>query len=420
MPAHCVMSASSPLFLTALPAVCSMKIKGLIDKYSDGIEDVRKVLNYLSKPTLHMSRMEFHGVGAREFEFIAGMVGETGRVSTKPRLAYDYNTHVLIVNMPTVLHQVSFDDVRIFVSDFIHDLPYDPEIICPMLDTSLMLEIADGSIMPDMAMTVTAVEGPTEVVLIPFVAECALSETDEHVFEKAEDIILAYPDVICIAVMLVREAREYAAPDYRDSTVPTALCGGTDSDPKPLTLKQFINLRTTPRSFGEPTVIGDHTWCHLSSVEYFVWVKRDDGSPIDIRSQDPGDMAYGIVMPEIDMDAVTEMLERGLTKVRDSFVAFQKELEPSVDCTALAESEVRCRTNWRLVSKRLFGASDVTAHKRYLAWHKKHFGTGSAESSYVDSEQADEGEEPVVVATSKRKRACASALPCSRYKIKKS
>ncbi|KAG1851406.1 hypothetical protein F4604DRAFT_1686898 [Suillus subluteus] len=245
--------------------------------------NVRKVLNYLSKPTLHMSHMAM--------------------LNLSRRLAYDYNMHVLIVNMPTVLHQVSFNDVKIFVSDFIHDLPYDPKIICPMLDTSLMLEIADGSVMPDMAITVTAVEGPTEVVLIPFVAECALSETDEHVFEKAEDIILAYPDVICIAVVLVHEAREYAAPDYRDSTVPTALCGGTDSDPKPLTLKQFINLRTMPRSFG------DHTWCHLSSVEYFVWVKRDDGSPIDIHSQDPGDMAYGIVMPEIDMDAVMEMLE---------------------------------------------------------------------------------------------------------------
>ncbi|KAG1849457.1 hypothetical protein DFJ58DRAFT_729537 [Suillus subalutaceus] len=121
----------------ALPAVYSMKIKGLIDKYSDGIEDVRKVLNYLSKPTLHMSRMEFHGVGAREFKVIPGMVEEMGQ---------DYNMHVLIVNMPTVLHQVSFDNVRIFVSDCIHDLPYDPEIICPMLDTSLMLEIADGSV----------------------------------------------------------------------------------------------------------------------------------------------------------------------------------------------------------------------------------------------------------------------------------
>ncbi|KAG1849456.1 hypothetical protein DFJ58DRAFT_729536 [Suillus subalutaceus] len=163
--------------------------------------------------------------------------------------------------------------------------------------------------MPDMAITVTAVEGPTEVVLIPFIVECALSETDEHVFEKAEDIILAYPDVICIAVVLVHEAREYATPDYCDSTVPTALCGSTDSDPKPLTLKQFINLHTTLRSFGEPTIISDNTWCHLSSVEYFVWVKKDDGSLIDVHSQDPEDMAYGIVMPEIDMDTVTEMLE---------------------------------------------------------------------------------------------------------------
>ncbi|KAG1832861.1 hypothetical protein DFJ58DRAFT_736265 [Suillus subalutaceus] len=374
--------------------------------------NVRKILDYLSKPTLHVSRKEFHGVGAREFRLIERMVGDTARVS-KPRLAYDYNTHILIANMPTVLHEASFNHVMVFVGKFINDLPYDDDVIDPMIQMAWSLKTANGSVVPDMVVTVNAVEEPTRV-LIPFVGECALSETDEHIFGKAEDIILAHPEVICMVVVLVREAADYAAPSP-DSTASKTLC-----DPKSLTLEEFLDLRTTPRSIGEPIVMADHTWCHLSSVEYFVWVKRDDGSPINIRSQDPADMAYGTLVPEIAMDAVTEMFERGLTKMKDYFVDFQKRLESSLDCAVLAEARVELHTKWRLAFKRFLNASDVTAHKRYLAWHGGNFGEEGSDSSYVDSEQADEEEKPVTVSTSDRKRASTAPLPCSRFKIQKS
>lgn len=111
-----------------------------------------------------------------------------------------------------------------------------------------------------------------------------------------------------MTVVLVHEATEYAPPD-QESTILKALFGGTDSNPKLLTLGEFLDQRNRPRSFGEPIVIRGHTCCHLSSVEYFLWAKRDDESPINVRSEDPADMAYGTLVPEIDMDAVTEMLE---------------------------------------------------------------------------------------------------------------
>lgn len=182
-------------------------------------------------------------------------------------------------------------------------------------------------------------------------------------------------------------------------------------------------------------MIGGHTWCHLSSVEFFLWVKRDDESPINVRSGDPPDMAYGVsvsvdftlsiqctnlmqtLVPEIDMDAVTEMLERGLTKIRDSFVAFQKKLEPGLNCTALAETKVRSRANWVLASKRIMTASEVTAHTRYLTWYDACFGTESDnDPPYVDSETEDGEKEPEIIGT---KRPSTSSFPCSRRKIKK-
>lgn len=270
--------------------------------------------------------------------------------------------------------------------------------------------------MPDMSMSLFPVEERPNEVLIPFFGECAFSETDAHVFQKAENMVLAHPEVKCVTVVLVHEATEYAPPD-QESTVSKALFGGTDSNPKPLALGEFLDRRNTPRSFGEPIVIGGHTWCHLSSVEFFLWVKRDDESPINVRSEDPAGMAYETLVPEIDMDAVTEMLERGLTKIRDFFVAFQKKLEPSLNCTALAEAKVRSRANWVLASKRIMTASEVTAHTRYLTWYDARFGTESDnDPNYVDSETEDGEKEPEIIGI---KRPSTWSFPCSRRKLRR-
>ncbi|KAG1784685.1 uncharacterized protein HD556DRAFT_1451489 [Suillus plorans] len=359
--------------------------------------NVRRVLNYLTKSALHENRMEFHGVRAREFESIERILGETARAMLNlSRLAYDYNTRILIISMPTVLHETLFDDLKDLIGDAIKAFPYDRAIISPKIHMTRPLDTKDGWVTPDMTISVTALEGPTEVVMIPFYGECALTETDEHVFGKVEDVIAAHPDVICVVVVLVREATKYAAP-VADSTASKTLHGGTDSEPQPLTLKSFINLRTTPRSFGEPVMVADHTWCHVASVEYFVWVRKDE-TPIDIRSDDPADMAYGILVPMIDMNAVMQMLERGLIKIKESFVAFQKQIEPHLDFTILEEARITSLSDWdwNAASKRLMSASDITAHKRYLEWYKSLFMTEDSDNApYVDSQEVDEGNQVI-------------------------
>ncbi|KAG1843542.1 hypothetical protein C8R48DRAFT_678736 [Suillus tomentosus] len=68
--------------------------------------------------------------------------------------------------------------------------------------------------------------------------------------------------------------------------------------------------RTMPRSFDTPIRVGEHDWCHIQSVEYFVWVKGDHQDRIDVRNYDPQFMAHGTLAPNLNMDAVTAMLER--------------------------------------------------------------------------------------------------------------
>ncbi|KAG2154523.1 hypothetical protein DEU56DRAFT_906935 [Suillus clintonianus] len=260
--------------------------------------------------------------------------------------------------MPTVLHEASFDVVKDAIIKSIDALPYDRDIIFTTTNMNWPLKVKGASITADVIVSITAMDLPAKVVLVPFLAECALSEKDEHVFGKVEKVVLARPDIKCAVVVLVREDTDYAAPDD-DSIASTVLRGGTSSDPRLLTQEDFLNLRTTPRSFSEPVVIGDHTWCHVTSVEYFVWVKGDD-APINVRSKDPAHTAYGTLVPTVDMDSVTNMLDKGLTKIKDSIVTLQQKLAPDLDFTVLAETPIQSFFDWSRASRRILTAAEIT------------------------------------------------------------
>lgn len=195
--------------------------------------------------------------------------------------------------MPSVLHEAMFDNMKQFVGQTIGTLPYDRTVINPIICMTWPLEVKDGIVMPDIIITANAIEGPTEVFLIPFHGECVLSETDKHVFEKMEKVIHLYPDIICMVVVLVHKATNYTSPKNFQMcpiscmATPTMItCNLTLLDHSSGNAAHHVRL-------GQPIIIASHTWCHLSSVEYFVWT-REGEAPIDFCSQDPAHMAYGV------------------------------------------------------------------------------------------------------------------------------
>ncbi|KAG2152596.1 uncharacterized protein EDB93DRAFT_1249108 [Suillus bovinus] len=116
-------------------------------------------------------------------------------------------------------------------------------------------------------------------------------------------------------------------------------------------------------------MVTQHVWCHIHTVEVFVWVRGDDGSAIDLDNKD--NMAHGTLLPDINMDAVKLMLKQGLGKIRDSLIAFSKQLNPEIDCTELEESIIALVIRWKDFVIALNNGADVTAWRRYRAWHKK-------------------------------------------------
>ncbi|KAG2109691.1 uncharacterized protein F5147DRAFT_652282 [Suillus discolor] len=228
-----------------------------------------------------------------------------------------------------VLHEAFHDDLKDSFTSAIKDLPYNRRIIRPQVHMNYKLRLKSKSVTPDMVISLTATQGPTQKLLIPYVGETALTEQWDHVFKKMESMIVAHPEIILASIVLVREAKHYTSPQ-QDSIATDMLhnhCNGEEK-PDPLSLKEFITQRSTLRNFEEPIQVSDHTWCHVESVEYFVWIKGDKDRAIDMHNGKPEDRAYGVLLPKLHMDDVTKIFDRGMSQMRDLFLSFQKDLDP--------------------------------------------------------------------------------------------
>jgi hypothetical protein len=191
------------------------------------------------------------------------------------RFTYDYIGQLLTIEMPSTLHEEPFDYLKECMTLAIASLPYDRDVIRPRIHMNYQLQIAGQSVTPNMTITLTPVDGPTDVVMISGLGECAWSEDKDHTFDKMEAEIESHPETMFAVIMVIHEAIKYACPQL-NSTVSTTLCN-SDEEPEPLPLKSFISQRSMPRSFDYPVMVAGHKWCQVNFVEYFVWIKGEDG-----------------------------------------------------------------------------------------------------------------------------------------------
>ncbi|KAG1746786.1 hypothetical protein EDD22DRAFT_958331 [Suillus occidentalis] len=336
----------------------------------------RKVLQELNKLTLLETGriMEFHGIDAREFELIEQVLEETG----PNRLTYDYETCTLLVDMPSAIHEAPFDCLKLCLGQSIAALPYDRDVVFLMIHMNSSLPVKSKTVTPDICITITPAQGPTRVRFVPFLGESAFTEEKLHAIRKLKKTIVAHPEIKVVTLALIREAQPYSKPErgslasatFHKDLMPldlSSLASATfHKDLTPLDLESFITERFPPCT---SITIADHNWCHISTVEIFVWVRGDDELIINIDNEDAEHMARGTLLPEIDMGAVGVMLNRGVEKIRDSLVTFSKQLDPSLDTTELEEASATFTARWKDYNIAVKNSADITAWNRYMAWH---------------------------------------------------
>ncbi|KAG1865085.1 hypothetical protein C8R48DRAFT_772789 [Suillus tomentosus] len=371
---------------------------------------VREVLKYLRELAPEKNHREFRGVGEKEFELIEHVAGETGRLMSKPKFTYDYNELKLIVDMPSNLHEEPFDYLKDCLTLAIAGIPYDRMIVRPRIQMNHKLRIQHKSVTPDMTISISAMEGPTESVIISGLGECALTEDRDHVFSKMQAEVRTHPEVDFVVIVLIDEAMSCKSP-HPDSSASKALMPEDVTNSQPLSLKLFIRQCSTPCWFDKPVKVADHNWCQVVSVEYYVWAKGDNGTPINIDNHDPQRMAHGTLVLNINMGPVTPMLERGLRRMKESMVRFTQEMVEDADCSALQSANVALPIQWNIGASGILSAIDTTAHQHYEGWFmgvkRDH------DSTYSPSEpESPESQEPRV--TRSRKQSTANQASSSQ------
>lgn len=224
-------------------------------------------------------------------------------------------------------------------------------------------QLTSVSAIPDMAIrmdTVTENYWSHEILVI---GECAFAQDTDSVLRKIKYEIAGHPEVLMVILVVIDEHQRYRSPDHM-SEAWQVLCQGAS----PHSVSSFHSLqKDATRSHHQPIVIAGHTWCHLASVRFHIWVRGDE--PINIDVDDGELQACGTLFPNWDMDAADAMIKKGMVMMRDRIATVCQEAAPGSDITSLQDSVITFQPNWdHLLIGLRFGVRDI-AYQRYRSWY---------------------------------------------------
>lgn len=197
---------------------------------------------------------------------------------------------IVIVEWPTAMHEVPFEEMSKAFTVAFYTLPYDQDVIRTTVHMNLSLKSDFMSATPDMSISFTTMEGPSRAALVPFIGECAFSQDEGKLIQKLKSEVAAHPEVVLVVAVIIREESPYRSPAPYSPTWET-LCKGP-----PSSFNDFMAdiEGSKERTLSRPIVVAGHTWCKVASVEYRVWVRRDKDEPIDVEKHDAEHMVTGV------------------------------------------------------------------------------------------------------------------------------
>ncbi|KAI6161088.1 hypothetical protein EDD17DRAFT_1509549 [Pisolithus thermaeus] len=129
------------------------------------------------------------------------------------------------------------------------------------------------------------------------------------------------PDLVAV-VMIVIWCRERVLPSRKlgdDRDVEVLFCF--------IFLRGLIPILYLGLGLSKSITIGGHIWCHLATVEYFIWVREVRGNPIDTDNSSADSSTRGMLFPEVRMGEVDAMLDKAISAFKGSIVLFLNNLE---------------------------------------------------------------------------------------------
>ena len=199
----------------------------------------------------------------------------------------------MTVELPTAVHEAPFDYLKKAFEKVLDNIPCDEDNVLMCLHMNREVFVAGSLLVPDMLMSLMAIQGGTfKAPWYLLVRECAFSEQKSHVVDKLKKYVWGFPHLMVVVMVVIDKVCSYKSPT-RDSDAGEFF----HNSKKVLSLDEFLSLHPTseePLHLNAPITVKGHTWCHISSVDYYVWVRQPGKSPINLDSTDAAHMAHGV------------------------------------------------------------------------------------------------------------------------------
>ncbi|KAG2340787.1 hypothetical protein BDR05DRAFT_1032515 [Suillus weaverae] len=296
------------------------------------------ILKFIMEPTPEGEYAEFCDVYFRVYSMVSDTVDSNWPwLPARPRWTYLKDDHILLVEKRSLIHEAPFNHLSSIFGLFLHGFRVHDDN--PVLTTiSMNFQLPSTYAIPDMAIEMAAAtenHWSHEVIVI---GECAFAQDTDSVRRKIKHEIAGHPNILMVILVVIDEHQPYRSPG-----------------------------RSKVRSPDQPIVIAGHTWCHLASVRFHVWVRGNEPINIDVDNSEL--QACGTLFPNRDMGAADTMIEKGMVMMRDCIATVCQEAAPGSYITAIQDSVVAFCPNWNdlLVGVKL-GVWD-TAYHRYRSWY---------------------------------------------------
>ncbi|KAG1817490.1 uncharacterized protein BJ212DRAFT_1480056 [Suillus subaureus] len=322
-----------------------------------------KVLRFVSESNCETDCEVFQNITQADYDYISCQIKD---YPARPKLEYNCDTHTLVVEMPSPIHEAvikaiskGLECLDLLLQDFIVG-----NFLSSDTHTNLTIDRDSVKCIPDIIHVVTALTNPP-ILTTPVMGKVAVSQSRADLLQRLRDRVEAFPDIILLFMVEINEQIPYSPPKHL-SNAWQKLQNGENAH----SFTTILSNHTGPRSLNTPTEIEveGHLWHTMSSVHFQVWVQDINGQ-IDIDTQNPNLTTCGELFLNESMDNVTLMMEMGLSQMREQYTHLSQQVSPNIDVSALLATPVTLPFGWDGMLSKLALASMSMAHDHYKSWY---------------------------------------------------
>ncbi|KAI6096410.1 hypothetical protein EDD17DRAFT_1767320 [Pisolithus thermaeus] len=264
-----------------------------------------------------------------EFEVLCHMIDEECLdIPWKLKLTFFVKHNFLMVQLASAIHKAPISEFNSVLSHF-QQVSYPHNIVHIQVSMNSDMEEKLISAIPDLSLVISLMKGD-KIQCFPLIVECTFSQPHKKVFKKVTMLIDACPEVLMVIIVLINESPCYQSPSEKSLAWKTFM-----NHQDPLYLTGFMSLCDVnsgnvdvEEDFMVPVVTAGNTWCCISSVDYYIWLKHipntshEGSSSVSMMRVDPdttvkqsGWSAHGELPGNKNLDHFDRLLNKGLEMI---------------------------------------------------------------------------------------------------------